>query len=93
MIELTRLSGSTFVLNADLIERVESSPDTVIWLVDGKKFLVTESVAEVVAAVLQARSALIAAGARMTEEAQQPVRRTLAPVADISSAHHDGGRS
>lgn len=52
MIDLTRLSGSTFVLNSDLIERIEASPDTVITLIDGKKFVVAESVPEVVALVL-----------------------------------------
>ena len=43
MILLTRLSGSVFVLNADLIERLDSTPDTVVTLVDGKKYVVAES--------------------------------------------------
>lgn len=47
MISLTRLSGRTFVLNADLIERIDSTPHTVITLVDGKKYVVTQSVDEV----------------------------------------------
>ena len=51
MIMLTRLSGSAFVLNSDLIERVDSTPDTVITLVDGTKYVVAESMGEVVAAV------------------------------------------
>ena len=37
MIVLTRLNGHAFALNPDLIERAESTPDTVITLVDGKK--------------------------------------------------------
>ena len=47
MITLTRLSGSVFALNSDLIERVDATPDTVVTLVDGKKYVVTESLDEV----------------------------------------------
>ena len=47
MIQLTRLSGAPFVLNADLIERVDRTPDTVITLADGKKILVRETASEV----------------------------------------------
>ena len=36
MIVLTRLSGSSFVLNCDLIERIDSTPDTVVTVVDHK---------------------------------------------------------
>ena len=48
MIELTRFNGERFVLNADLIEMVEGTPDTVIRLLNGKRVIVRESVAEVV---------------------------------------------
>ena len=37
MIELTRLNNRKFMLNCDLIESVEETPDTVITLVSGKK--------------------------------------------------------
>lgn len=52
MIELSRLDGSHFVLNAERIETVEARPDTVITLVDGKHFVVQQSVAEVAARVI-----------------------------------------
>ena len=45
VITLTRLSGSVFALNSDLIERVDSTPDTVITLVDGTKYVVREDLA------------------------------------------------
>jgi flagellar protein FlbD len=51
MILLTRLSGSELALNADLIERIDSTPDTVITLVDGTKYVVAEPLAAVVTAV------------------------------------------
>ena len=60
MITLTRLSGSVFVLNSDLIERVDATPDTVVTLVDGKKYVVTESLDEIVELVRQHRSEVLA---------------------------------
>ena len=60
MITLTRLSGTTFALNSDLIERVDSTPDTVVTLVDGKKYVVTDTLAEVVAAVRRHRGEVLA---------------------------------
>lgn len=63
MILLTRLSGTAFVLNADLIERLDSTPDTVVTLVDGKKYVVAEGLTEVVDQVRAWRSGIIAASA------------------------------
>ena len=57
MITLTRLSGTVFALNSDLIERVDSTPDTVITLVDGKKYVVAESLDDVVDADPRATAA------------------------------------
>ena len=44
MIEVTRLNGTTVLINSDLIETVEETPDTVISLTTGKKFIVKESI-------------------------------------------------
>lgn len=43
MIEVTRLNGSKLLINAELVEFVEETPDTVISLIDGKKIIVKES--------------------------------------------------
>lgn len=61
MIHLTRLNGSTVTVNAELIELVESTPDTVITLTTGKKLLVGEPTEEIVRKVLCYRRALMAA--------------------------------
>jgi len=53
VIELTRFNGERFVLNADLIETVESTPDTVIRLLTGKKLVVKETVEEVISRALE----------------------------------------
>ncbi len=43
MIEVTRLNGTKLIVNAEMIEFVEETPDTVISLLDGKKIIVKES--------------------------------------------------
>jgi flagellar protein FlbD len=58
MITVTRFDNSALVVNADLIEFVETLPDTHITLVTGKKLLVRESAPEVVARVLAYRQAV-----------------------------------
>lgn len=47
MVKLTRLNGSRLVINALLIERIESTPDTVIRLTSGAQYVVRESADEV----------------------------------------------
>nr|WP_303873226.1 flagellar FlbD family protein [Tepidanaerobacter acetatoxydans] len=53
MIELTRLNGTKFVLNAELIETVESTPDTVITLITDKKLVVLEKKDEIINKVIK----------------------------------------
>jgi flagellar protein FlbD len=47
MITLTRLNGQTFVMNAEKIKYVESTPDTVVCCDSGDKMMVKESLHEV----------------------------------------------
>ncbi|MBL0388918.1 flagellar FlbD family protein [Tumebacillus sp. ITR2] len=47
MIPVTKFNRSTVYVNATLVEQVESTPDTVITLVNGKKLIVRETVEEV----------------------------------------------
>lgn len=55
MIKVTRLDHSELVVNAELIESVESTPDTVITLTTGKKLLVVEEVEEIIRRVMEYR--------------------------------------
>lgn len=48
MITLTRLDKRVVVLNAELIKMIESTPDTIITLINGDCVIVRESVDEVV---------------------------------------------
>ena len=47
MITLTRLNGQPFVMNADKIRYVESTPDTVVCCDTGEKMMVKETLSEV----------------------------------------------
>lgn len=47
MIQVTRLNGKDFTLNALLIETIESTPDTVITLVTGNKYVVKQDINQV----------------------------------------------
>lgn len=58
MILVHRLDGAPFYLNAELVETVEATPDTVIVLVNGHKYIVRERVEEVIARILNYRRLL-----------------------------------
>lgn len=53
MVALRRINGREFVLNADLIEMIEATPDTVIALTTGKKIIVQNSIEDVVKKVIK----------------------------------------
>lgn len=55
MIKVTRLNNSEIVINDDLIEFVESIPDTIISLTDGKKIMVKETPDEIIKRVADFR--------------------------------------
>jgi flagellar protein FlbD len=52
MIELHRLQNQKIIVNADLIEFLESTPDTIISTTTGKKIIVKESVDEVIQKII-----------------------------------------
>jgi uncharacterized protein YlzI (FlbEa/FlbD family) len=64
VIELTRLNGSRLALNSDLIEYIESSPDTTLTLINGEKLVVREGSAQIIELALDYRARLIAEAAR-----------------------------
>ena len=64
MIHLTRINHVPFVVNSDLIEHIEVTPDTVVALTTGQKFVVLESADDVIQKVIDFRQE-IANPARM----------------------------
>ena len=59
MIQLTRLNHVPLVLNSDLIEHVEVTPDTVVTLTTGQKIVVLESAEEVVERTIRYRRSIV----------------------------------
>ncbi|GAB1643315.1 flagellar FlbD family protein [Krasilnikovia sp. MM14-A1259] len=67
MILVTRLNGAVFALNPDLVERADCTPDTVITLVDGTKYVIAESVPEFIDSIRHYRASLIAQASRIED--------------------------
>ena len=72
MIRVTRLNGERFALNPDLIERVEGHPDTVAFLTDGTKYVVKESVDEVLQEIREYRASILATSYEMDRGEYHP---------------------
>ena len=53
MIQVTRLNKEPFLINSDLIEFVEETPDTIISMMSGRKMVVSESAEEVQRLILE----------------------------------------
>jgi flagellar protein FlbD len=68
VILVTRINGAVFALNPDLVERVDCTPDTVVTLVDGTKYIISESVPEFIDSVRHYRASLIAQASRLESE-------------------------
>ena len=69
MIKLTRLNHEPLVLNSDLIEYIEATPDTVITMTTREKLRVTETADEVITRVIEFRRAI-------SERSCQSLKRT-----------------
>lgn len=79
MIRLTRLNHVPLILNSDLIEHIDMTPDTVVTLTSGQKFMVLESADEVVDKVVAFRRILLSPDpARLTApDASCPSESTI----------------
>ncbi|MDH4365874.1 MAG: flagellar FlbD family protein [Acidimicrobiia bacterium] len=89
MIVFTRLNRTEIGLNPDQIQRVESTPDTVITLNDEKRFLVLESMDEVVRRIVEYRAYVLAlANTIDVSEAARPALH-LVPGDSDPARHED----
>ncbi|HEY3438361.1 MAG TPA: flagellar FlbD family protein [Actinotalea sp.] len=82
MIVVTRLNGPKFAVNPDLLQRVESTPDTILSLIDGTKYIVAESMEEVTALVVEYRARVVAATMALADGACDS---TMAAVTELRS--------
>lgn len=69
MIVVTRLNLTRFAVNPDLIERVQASPDTTIIMVDGARFVVQESMDELIAQIAGFRARVLHAALQLSSSA------------------------
>lgn len=68
MILLTRLNGAQFAVNPDLVERMYANPDTTLVMVEGNKYIVTESIDEIRDQIARYRAHIVALARAMSEE-------------------------
>jgi flagellar protein FlbD len=59
MIVVTRLNGTRFAVNPDILERIHESPDTHLVTLDGAAYVVQESLAEVVELIANYRASIL----------------------------------
>lgn len=69
MIRLTRLNHAPLVLNSDLIEHIEMTPDTVVSLTNGQKLMVRETPEQVVERVIEFRREILSGTRSYTSQA------------------------
>ena len=80
MIALTHFgSGNRIALNVDLIEKIEETPDTVITLTNGARYLVQESIEEIIEKSVEARARVNYAAQQMPEPAEGHRLRLVRP--------------
>jgi flagellar protein FlbD len=77
MIVVTRLGGGEFGVNPDLIQRIDSAPDTILTLIDGTKYIVAEPMAEVIARVNEHRSHILSRAQEIQVQPRMELVRDL----------------
>lgn len=82
MIVVTRLNDSHFAINPDLIERIHANPDTTLVMVDGAKYIVIETMADVIERIAAYRARVLS----LAFEPQPPTPPTSRPQLGLVAA-------
>ncbi len=85
MITVTRLNGQQLAVNPDLIQRIESTPDTIVTLIDGTKYVIEETPAEVADRIITFRATVVARTMRIAEQEDAASDVTVAAVTKLRS--------
>ncbi|HEX4311524.1 MAG TPA: flagellar FlbD family protein [Acidobacteriaceae bacterium] len=88
MIHLTRLNGNPLVVNSELIKYAESSPDTMLTLVNGEKIVVLESCEDVVNRTIAYRARVYGEAAPYLRSLPRPTPETISPPSDPNITPH-----
>ncbi len=78
MIVVHRLKGERMFLNADLVESVEETPDTVLTLVDGRRLVVADAADEIAARILEFRASILVSASEMRNQTMETA--TVVPL-------------
>ena len=68
MIRITRFDGTQVVVNSDIIQTVEETPDTIVTLTTGDKMMIKETVDEVIQAVIEFKRSIFAGGLKLLRD-------------------------
>jgi len=91
VIVVTRLAGGQFGVNPDLIQRIDSAPDTILTLIDGTKYIVAEPMAEVIDRIQEQRAQILARAQEIQLHPRIELVPDLPPEADdADDADADG---
>lgn len=89
MIRLTRINHAELVVNADLIEHIEITPDTVISMTTGQKFMVRENAQEVIRKVIEFRRAILTTPVEQIAAESGPLESVPGESAQHESVQRD----
>lgn len=88
VISVTRLDGSEFVINSDLIETVEATPDTVITFAHDKKVVVRETPEEIIDRVVLFRHRVyVDPSALVSLSSSRPTKEQMSHMHKGTGAH------
>ncbi|MCA5895126.1 flagellar FlbD family protein [Isoptericola sp. NEAU-Y5] len=94
MIVLTRFSAERIAINADLVARVETNPDTRVTLIDGSRYIVTEPMEEVIRLVEEHKARVLAMARALPEtDGPRPVAGTRPGLAAVPALDDTPDRS
>lgn len=82
MILVHRLKGEPLFVNADLVESVEPTPDTVLSMVDGRKLVVAETPDEVVDRIRRYRASILVAADELRQASGRTAELVVLPGID-----------
>jgi flagellar protein FlbD len=88
VIHLTRLNGQGFVLNPDLILKAETTPDTIVTLVDGTRYVVEEPLDVLAERVLRYRASVVAVARELTAPGRTEASVPLVGPGDGAAVVH-----
>jgi flagellar protein FlbD len=89
VIVVTRLAGGQFGVNPDLIQRIDSAPDTILTLIDGTKYIVAESMSDVIDRIREQRAQILARAQEIQVQPRMELVREPPPESDDVHALDD----